>query len=94
MQKQRQLERTLQQDHNPRMGKIKVLVLLIQFSDHDGRNLIEKSKIEEIWNGEIRDWFTVNAQGFYEVEPVVTDWIVTDNTEILYASFWSIHSRL
>lgn len=72
-------------NYNPRFGKINVLVLLIQFTDQEGRNLISKSDIESIWNGQIKDWFTVNAQGNYEVNPVVIDWTMTDNTEAFYA---------
>lgn len=84
---QQNIDRDLQAstNYNPRFGNINVLVLLIQFTDHEGRNLISKSDIESIWNGQIRDWFTVNAQGNYEVNPVVIDWTMTDNTEAYYA---------
>ena len=72
-------------NHNPNLGKIKVLILLIQFPDHNGRNLISKSDIEAIWNGEIMDWFTTNSGGLYEMDPVVLDWVVTDKSEKDYA---------
>jgi Immune inhibitor A peptidase M6 len=79
-------QRELQQgNHNPNRGDIKVLVLLVQFSDHGGRNLTSKSIIEELWNGEVKDWFNVNSQGVYTVDPYVVDWKMTDNTEPFYA---------
>ena len=78
--------RDLQLNHNPNLGKIKVLILMIRFPDHakDGRKLISKSTIEEIWKGEVTNWFAVNARGLYEIEPVVIDWITTDKTEAEY----------
>lgn len=81
-----QQARNLQIQHNPRLGKIKVLVLMVQFKNHKNRNLVEKSVIEDIWNGPIKDWFKVNARGRYEIEEaVVIDWTLTDNTEAHYA---------
>lgn len=81
-----QQERNLQIIPNPNLGKIHVLVLLIQFQDHQGRNLIDKSVIQDLWDGPINDWFRVNAQNKYEiVNTHVEDWFVTDNTEAHYA---------
>jgi len=73
-------------DHNPNLGKIKVLVLMIQFPDHSGRNLISRDDVEALWKGEIANWFQVNSQGLYAIEPVVIDWVVTDKTEKEYAN--------
>jgi Immune inhibitor A peptidase M6 len=73
-------------NHNPNLGDIKVLVLLVQFSDHGGRNLTSKSVIEELWNGDIKEWFNVNSQGRYTVDPYVVDWKMTDNSETFYAN--------
>jgi hypothetical protein len=72
----RHLQRT--QAPNPSLGKFKVLVLLVQFTDHqDDRILVEKSVIEDLWNGVITEWFNVNSYGAYEIEPVVIDWVLT-----------------
>ena len=73
-------------NHNPNLGKIKVLILLIQFPDHGNRNLISKEEIESIWKGEISDWFAVNSGGLYEVDPVVLEWTITDKSEKDYAA--------
>lgn len=79
--------RRLQGSPNPNLGKIKVLVLLVQFRDHqDDRELVERSVIEETWRTDVKRWFSENSQGSYEVDPVVVDWVLTDNTETFYAS--------
>lgn len=72
--------------HNPNLGKVKVLVLLIQFEDHQyDRTLIDKEVIEEFWRGPVMEWFETNAMGLFEIEPVVIDWVTTDNTEAYYS---------
>ncbi|CAB9515810.1 Immune inhibitor A peptidase M6 [Seminavis robusta] len=81
-----QQRRNLQRgSHNPNLGNFKALVLLVQFTDHGNRNLIPKATIEELWNGQIKDWFNVNSHGKYTVDPVIIDWQMTDNTEQYYA---------
>ena len=38
-----------------------------------------------MWNTLITDWFALNSHGVYEIEPVVIDWVITDNTEKYYS---------
>lgn len=71
---------------NPSVGDFKTLVLLVQFTDHqDGRTLVDKSTVKERITI-MKNWFSANSQGVYEIEPVVTDWVLTDNTEEFYSA--------
>lgn len=68
--------RHLQREQNPNLGTVKVLVLLIQFTDHtQDRVLTERSVVENIWKTDVKRWFSENSQGAYEVDPVVVDWV-------------------
>jgi hypothetical protein len=65
-----------QQRKNPNVGKIKVLVLMIQFTDHLDREMVPKEAVETFWQTKVSDWFQVNSQGRYSIDPVVIDWYV------------------
>ena len=56
-------------DHNPNLGDIKVLVLLVQFKDHKNRPMVDRKDIETLWKTKIRHWFRVNSYGKYNVDP-------------------------
>lgn len=89
LQQQQQLSQSQQtpnvRGHNPNLGTFKVLVLLVQFSDHTGRPMIDKTDVELMWNTLIPEWFDENSHGNYEIEAVVVDWVVSDNTEQYYS---------
>lgn len=70
---------------NPSLGSINVLVLLIQFTDHQNREKVPIEQIESMWKGPIKRWFTLNSGGSYEINPIVVEWHVTDNTETHYS---------
>lgn len=81
---QRQLQNWVRA--NPYIGSFKVLILLMRFTDHKDRDLIDKSVIEEMWSDQVVKWFQANSLGNYEIEPVVVmDWTDTDNTEEHYS---------
>eukprot|EP00980_Cylindrotheca_fusiformis_P003055 scaffold713_cov131-Cylindrotheca_fusiformis.AAC.13 len=70
---------------------IKVLVVLVQWANHDDRPLIPKEEIDQIWNGpsnsgvvpgeSITDYFSSNTYGKYKIEADVVDWYRVDQTE-------------
>jgi Immune inhibitor A peptidase M6 len=70
---------------NPNLGSFKVLVLLIVFGDHVDRPRIAKADVENMWKTLVPEWFDVNSHGLYDIDPVVTEWVVTDNTEKYYS---------
>lgn len=57
----------------------------MRFTDHKDRKLVNRSQIQNFWDFHMKSWFDANAQGEYDMEPVVLDWMDTDNTEIHYA---------
>lgn len=76
---------------------IRVLVLLVQFSDHlSDRILPTKDQINELYNGpgstatnpigSIRAYFYINSLTKYNVTFDVQDWQQTDNTEAFFAA--------
>lgn len=77
---------------NPNIGVVKVLVFLLQFTDHADRTLVEPEVFEEMWNsngknpdlipsGSVSRWFQLNSYGLYEIEAVIVPWTMSDNTE-------------
>ena len=81
---------------NPSIGVVKVLVLLINFPDHNGvRTLIDPSVYDHMWNGKgksdvipsgsIARWFQLNSYGLYEIEAAIVPWTEADNTELYYS---------
>ena len=55
------------------------------FEDHTDRPLIDKADVELMWSTLVPEWFDVNSHGNYDIEPVVTNWVVSDNTEKYYS---------
>lgn len=78
-------------------GLIRVLVLLIEFSDHkkQGRKLPTPETINEVLNGNgvsdiiptgsAKKWFEVNSYGRLKFEAEVIPWKVANNTEEFYS---------
>jgi M6 family metalloprotease-like protein len=96
---QRMKNRDLQQLASS-VGVLKVLVLLVQWSDHGNKELIPKSDIETLFMGDevadaadlvptgsVKRFFEVNSYNQLTVDATVTDWIMTDNTEQFYSQF-------
>jgi len=81
---------------NPSKGSFTFLVLLVQFTDHQDRNLPSKEYFEELCNGSgpsdinpagsIAEYFNKNSYGQFNVRCDVRDWALTDNTEDFYAA--------
>jgi M6 family metalloprotease-like protein len=75
---------------------LNILVVLIQWTNHENRALVDPSDIEEMWNGvgigdnylggSIANWTAVNSHGSWKTHATVTDWIMADNTERYYAA--------
>lgn len=76
MQQQVEAHKSLQIQvrNNPNLGSINVLVLMIRFTDHVGRDLISKRDIDNLWQTRIPEWFDVNSQGRYDIKATVIDW--------------------
>lgn len=70
---------------------LNVLVLLVQWADHDDRALIPKDHIEQLWNGpsysdlvpgeSISDYIESNTYGKYKIQADVVDWYQMEETE-------------
>lgn len=94
---QQQQEEVGRQLINPSIGVVKVLVLLINFPDHDGtRTLLDPTIYDHMWNakgksediipsGSIARWFQLNSYGLYEIEAAIVPWTQADNTELYYS---------
>jgi len=79
-------------------GRLRNLVLLLQWSDHKERILPTREQYDILMNhngpyssrlaptGSVRDVFLENSYGALNVESYVTDWIPMDNTEEYYAN--------
>jgi hypothetical protein len=80
---------------NPSTGSFTFLVILVQFTDHQGRNLPSVDHIKELCDGtgqsgvnpagSIAEYFAQQSYGKFNVECDVQDWRLTDNTEDFYA---------
>lgn len=78
-------------------GAVKTLVLCVRFTDHMDRILPTKTEIEALWNaregedletvptGSISEFLRRNSYENMQLDADVTDWIVTDNTELYYS---------
>jgi M6 family metalloprotease-like protein len=74
---------------------LRVLVLLIKFSNHVNLEVPPRDYFEELFNGEgtseinpvgsVKEWLRYNSLGKYRVHFDVREWEVTDNTEAHYA---------
>ncbi|CAB9506586.1 Immune inhibitor A peptidase M6 [Seminavis robusta] len=94
-QQQQQGERDLQMNPNPATGVVRVLVLLLQFTDHVDRPLLDPAIYDAIWTGKdksplipsgsVKEWFRQNSYGLYEIEPVIVPWTLSDNSELYYS---------
>jgi hypothetical protein len=78
---------------NPSIGdNIRVIVLLIKFSDHTTRDLPSREYFEEFFNGEgtelgsVKEWMRFNSVGRYRVHFTVREWATLPNTEKFYAA--------
>lgn len=58
---------------------------MIRFSDHENRDLVPKADIDTFWQTKVPNWFDLNSQGRYDIDPVVVNWMTTDNTELYYS---------
>jgi M6 family metalloprotease-like protein len=73
-------------------GVLKILVIPVQFRDHDPRELITRDDIEYLFNGEgrlqdiaptgsIRSYLRLNSYNNLQVEATVVDWTLSPMTE-------------
>lgn len=70
---------------------IKVLVVLVQWANHDDRALIPREEIDQMWNGpsnsgvvpgeSITDYFNSNTYGKYTIKADTVDWYRVPQTE-------------
>ncbi|CAJ1943443.1 unnamed protein product [Cylindrotheca closterium] len=70
---------------------IKVLVVLVQWSNHDSRTLPTQNDVNQLWNGpgnstlvpgeSVADWMNSNSYGKYQVQADVADWYRVQETE-------------
>jgi M6 family metalloprotease-like protein len=78
-------------------GLLRVLVLLVRFTDHEERDLPSKDDISALWNanegestdflptGSIREFMRRNSYSNFDLQADVMDWTMTDNSEIYYS---------
>lgn len=70
---------------------INVLVFLVQWTNHDNRELIPRERIDQMWNGPsnsgivpgecISDYIESNSYGKYRIQADVLDWYRVPQTE-------------
>jgi M6 family metalloprotease-like protein len=77
-------------------GSLKVLVLLIQWTNHADKELIPMADIDQLFNsdeidenllptGSVKRFFQVNSYNQLSIDATVVDWTMTDNTELFYS---------
>jgi hypothetical protein len=76
-------------------GRLRVLVLLIKFSNHANVAVPKREYFEELFNGDgsssvnpvgsVKEWLRYNSLGKYRVHFDVRDWETAENTEAFYA---------
>lgn len=79
---------------NPSIGEsIRVVVLLVRFSDHTNKqDLPTREYFEDFFNGEgtemgsVKEWLRFNSVGRYRVHFKVREWVTLPNTEKFYAA--------
>lgn len=70
---------------NPKKGTVKVLVILVYFSDHPVPTL-DPTYFQTMWSTDIKKWFALNSHDNYNMDPVVVpEWFAIDKTEQYYA---------
>jgi hypothetical protein len=89
------LQSQRQRQLNPNTGTFNVLVILVQFTDHQDRNLPPVEHFQELCGGtgpstvnpagSIAEYFAQQSYGKYNINCDVRDWRLTDNTEDFYA---------
>lgn len=89
------LESQTQRQLNPSKGTFTFLVILVQFTDHQDRNLPSVEHIQELCDavgtspinpaGSIAEYFRKQSYGQFNFNCEVRDWRLTDNTEAFYA---------
>lgn len=90
------VRRSLEQKTAPTGGKLRNLVLMMLWSDHEERPLPTKEEVEILMShegahqlaptGSVRDVFLENSHGKLDLESVVIDWIPMNNSELYYSS--------
>jgi hypothetical protein len=81
----------------PSIGdNVRVLVLLVRFSDHATRTLPQRDYFETLFNsdgvsdmntvGSIKEYLRYSSMGKYRVQFDVRDWLTLANTEAYYSS--------
>jgi hypothetical protein len=89
------LESQSERQLNPSTGTFTFLVILVQFTDHQDRNLPSVEHFRELCDGagssainpagSIAEYFAQQSYGKFNLNCDVRDWRVTDNTEDFYA---------
>jgi M6 family metalloprotease-like protein len=80
-----------QQEHrrrklSPTIGTFRILVLLVQFSDHASLQLPPKTHFEDLCTNHWIPYFTKQSYNLYTITGCdVQDWMMTDNTESFYS---------
>jgi M6 family metalloprotease-like protein len=98
--KEQRLQNRNLQELASSVGVLKVLVVLVQWSDHGNKELIPRADLETLFMGDevadaadlvptgsVKRYFEVNSYNQLTVDATVTDWIMTDNTEQFYSQF-------
>jgi M6 family metalloprotease-like protein len=78
-------------------SSMRILVLLVQWTNHADKPLIPIEEIDQVFNsdnvgndivptGSISRYFQVNSYGKFDITADVIPWTMTDNTEEAYAS--------
>ena len=78
------------------VGSLRVLVVLLEWSDQVSKPKPSYTDYDETWNGQgvstnipagsISNWTNANSYGKLMIEANVVDWYPTDNTEFYYAN--------
>jgi hypothetical protein len=89
------LQSQSQRELNPSTGTFTFLVILVQFTDHQDRNLPSVEHFKELCDGSgsspinpagsIAEYFAQQSYGKFNFNCDVRDWRLTDNTEDFYA---------
>jgi M6 family metalloprotease-like protein len=95
--KQKQQKQRKLQVLSPVNGTLKILVVLVQWTNHVGnKTLIPKEDVEKLFNsddldedlfptGSVKRFFETMSYNAMSIEATVSDWIPTDNTEFFYS---------
>lgn len=81
---EKQQQRALQSYRTPD-DEGHALVLLMRFTDHEGRDLPTRKQQEALWEQDIHEWLKQQSFGKHAPTFDVLDWMNTDNTEKFYS---------